>query len=53
MSIIRFPVAARLGEFPMAIRVSWFERVKRNLYGHNRPRTRSWNTLGRDHARRR
>lgn len=51
MSVIRFPVAAKLGEHPMAVRIGWFERVKRNLFGHHRPRPMTRNSLKIDRAR--
>lgn len=51
MGVIRFPVAAKLGEYPMAVRIGWFERVKRNLFGHHRPRPKTWNSLKLDRAR--
>lgn len=37
-TIIRFPTAAKLGERPMATKLSWLQRFDRWLFGHEPPR---------------
>lgn len=53
MSVIRFPVAAKTGDRPMARPCGFLERMYRRLFGYHRPRPITRNTLNLDHARRR
>jgi hypothetical protein len=52
MSIIRFPVAAKLGDRPMARPCGLLERLCRQVFGYHRPRPVTRNSLKLDHARR-
>jgi hypothetical protein len=49
MTIIRFPVKAKLGEKPMAVTVPWPVRLQRWLFGH--VRLFSWNGVKSDYVR--
>lgn len=52
MTVIRFPVAAKLGEAPMAYRVPWTTRLHRWLFGHRRGKP-FWQSAWIDYAHRR